>query len=71
MSKEETNVNNKSNQWELEGKCSQCRREKYCSKPCTRHSRRVKSTMYGLMAGKLNEMTGGVYGEIMSRFPRR
>ena len=26
----------KSNQWELYGDCSLCRRKKYCSKPCTK-----------------------------------
>lgn len=30
---------NKTNQWELDGDCNLCRKQKYCSKPCTKCKR--------------------------------
>lgn len=55
----------KTDQWQLDGDCSQCRRKNYCSKPCTKNKRKTSAMWQGLVANKLNEMTGGVYGEIM------
>lgn len=54
-------------QWLLNGDCSKCRRKNYCSKGCTRYKRRTEAELYSLVANKMNEMTGGAYGEIMSR----
>ncbi len=36
-------------QWKLNGNCEKCRRNNYCSKPCTRHNRR------GLVADIMNK----------------
>lgn len=58
-------------QWKLSGDCSKCRRKNYCSKGCTRYNRRTEAELYSLAANKLNEMTGGAYGEIMSRVENR
>lgn len=56
---------NETEQWLLNGDCRKCRRKNYCSKPCTRCTRVFESEMYSLVSNKLNEMTGGAYGEIM------
>lgn len=37
----------KSEQWNLDGKCSICRRKNYCSKPCTRAKRARESFIRG------------------------
>lgn len=57
-------------QWELDGDCSKCKRIKYCSKPCTKNKRRTQAALYSFAANKLNEFTGGAYGEIMDRLSR-
>lgn len=57
--------NNKSNQWELEGNCNICRRKNYCSKPCTRNKRETESFVRGLIAEKMDELSGGAYSKIM------
>lgn len=57
----------KSNQWELSGDCSLCRRKKYCSKPCKRNKRSTQAMIHSLVANKLNEMTGGAYSELEDR----
>lgn len=57
---------NETEQWLLNGDCSKCRRKNYCSKGCTKYNRRTKAELYSLVANKMNEMTGGAYGEIMS-----
>lgn len=56
---------NKSNQWELDGDCSLCRRRKYCSKPCTRCKRETQALIRGFVANALDERTGGAYSMIM------
>lgn len=58
-------------QWLLNGDCSKCRRKNYCSKECTRYKRRTEAELHSLMANKLNEMTGGVYGEVMNHLKKR
>lgn len=58
-------------QWKLSGNCSKCRRKNYCSKECARYNRRINAEIYSLVANKLNEMTGGAYGDIMSRLNRK
>ena len=57
---------NENEQWLLNGDCSKCRRKSYCSKPCTRCTRALETEVKTLVASKLNEMTGGAYGEIMN-----
>lgn len=56
---------NENEQWLLNGECNKCRRQSYCSKPCTRNKRRTEAMMHSLVSSTLNEMTGGSYGEIM------
>ena len=58
-------------QWLLDGVCSKCRRNEYCSKGCTKNKRRNQAELYSLVANKMNEVTGGAYGEIMSRVGNR
>lgn len=60
----------KSNQWELEGKCSICRRKNYCSKPCTRNKRETKAFIKGLATYALDRATGGAYSEMVERTGR-
>lgn len=57
-------------QWLLSGDCSKCRRNKHCSKPCTKCKRKTQAEVYSFIANKMNEMTGGVYGEVMSHLNR-
>lgn len=56
---------NENEQWLLNGECNKCRRQSYCSNPCTNNKRGTKAMMSALVKSKLNEMTGGAYGEIM------
>lgn len=60
-------------QWNLNGDCKLCRRNKYCFKPCTRRKRRTQIAIESFVASKMDEVTGGAYSEIMSRssLPRR
>lgn len=56
---------NETEQWLLNGECSKCRRQNYCSKPCTKYTRGMETEMRSLVSDMLNNMTGGAYGEIM------
>ena len=56
---------NENEQWLLSGNCSKCRREKYCSKPCTRCKRTTKAMVQGMISSELNKITGGAYERIM------
>lgn len=56
---------NESDQWLLNGECNKCRRQSYCSKPCTRNKRETVAMMSAFVKSKMNELTGGAYGEIM------
>lgn len=58
-------------QWKLNGDCSKCRRQKYCSKKCTINQRRLNRDIQRLITNKMNEMTGGAYSEIMSHLHRK
>ena len=60
----------KSEQWLLNGDCRICRRKKYCSKPCTRCKRETQAEMKRLVAGFLNEATGGVMSEAIDKTVR-
>ena len=55
----------KSEQWNLDGDCSLCRRKNFCSKPCTRNKRETNIMIRSLVASKLNEKTGGAYSEML------
>lgn len=46
-------------QWKLQGDCTKCRRNNYCSKPCTHYNRRKRAELKRLVANTMNEMTGG------------
>ena len=54
-------------QWMLNGNCEKCRRNNYCSKPCTRHDRRIRAEtraeLKGLVADTMDKMTGGMMSE--------
>lgn len=54
-------------QWKLSGDCTKCRRNNYCSKPCTRYNRRARAEMKRLVADTMNEMTGGAMREIINK----
>lgn len=59
-------MNNKSEQWLLNGDCSKCRRENYCSKPCTLYKRKSKAIMHRIVKNAINEATGGAYSKILN-----
>ena len=48
---------NKSEQWKLDGNCNICRRNNYCSKPCTISKRKTSNDLYNLVANKLIDHT--------------
>lgn len=54
-------------QWKLNGNCEKCRRNNYCSKPCTHRNRRIRSEFKGLVADTMNKMTGGVMREVIDK----
>lgn len=61
-------MNNKideSEQWLLSGNCSKCRRNNYCSKPCTRSKRATNASISSLVSTMMDEFTNGAYSEIM------
>lgn len=53
-------------QWKSGGRCNECRRQKYCSKPCKAHKVSVRNALYGLVTSKLDEQTNGMFSEIMN-----
>ena len=59
---------NKSNQWELDGNCSLCRRRNYCSKPCTRCKRETHNFLMNAAKDALDKRTGGAYSMIMNSY---
>ena len=44
-------------QWKLNGNCEKCRRNNYCSTPCTHHNKRIRAEFKGLVADTMNKMT--------------
>lgn len=50
-----------SEQWKLDGKCFECRRKEYCSKPCKVNKNRVK----GIVLNSIDKRTGGVFSQVM------
>ena len=54
-------------QWKLQGDCTKCRRNNYCSKPCTRCNRMARVKMKKLVTKTMNEMTGGVMREVINK----
>lgn len=58
---------NETEQWLLSGVCSKCRKEKYCSKPCTKYTRRTNAILTATAINMLDNATGGAYSEVMSR----
>ena len=57
----------RSEQWLLNGDCLKCRREKYCSKPCTRAKRVTKAIIQGMVAQQMDVRTGGAVSAIMDQ----
>jgi len=47
-------VSSKTEQWLFNGECRECRRNEYCSKPCTK----VKERQYREIREYINEKTG-------------
>ena len=47
----------KNEQWKLNGNCEKCRRNNYCSKPCTRYNRRIRAKFKGLVVDTMNKMS--------------
>lgn len=54
-------------QWKLQGDCTKCRRDNYCSKPCTRRNRANKAMVNRLVAETMNRMIGGVMSKIINK----
>ena len=54
-------------QWKLSGNCEKCRRNNYCSTPCTHRNRRIKAEFKGLVADTMNKMTGGAMREAIDK----
>jgi len=52
-------------QWDSEGKCKDCRRKNYCTKPCTANKRRTSFEMYKAV----DTATKGMLSQMM--IPRR
>ena len=52
-------------QWKLDGDCRKCRRDKYCSKPCTRCKHVDQAEIAGYVSEALNNITGDTYEKIM------
>lgn len=48
--------NQSTEQWLLDGVCKECRRKKYCSKPCTANKRRTQRQLFGVV----DAATGGM-----------
>ena len=44
---------NNSEQWKLEGNCDICRRNNYCSKPCTIAKRKDTKILHDLVVNKM------------------
>lgn len=45
--------------WKIDGNCKECRRKKYCSKPCTKNNgRREEMLRKAVMDAMLNKMAG-------------
>lgn len=57
---------NNSEQWKLTGDCSKCRREKYCSKPCTRCKRATNSIIQSAAINAMDKLTDGAYSATMN-----
>jgi hypothetical protein len=57
----------KSEQWNLEGNCSLCRRKNYCKKACTRHKRTTEGMIRSMIGTEFDRMTGGAFSKILER----
>ena len=49
----------KTDQWLLNGDCSLCRRNNYCSKSCTVHRRNIHKCVYHAVESSIDRATGG------------
>lgn len=57
-------------QWKLEGNCTKCRRQNYCSKPCTSNKRAYRGMMRAIVADSMNRATGGAMKHIIDKTVR-
>ena len=59
-------MNDLTEQWNLDGNCSQCRRKKYCSKRCKAYlesmSKELKSTIINSNIGKKTSIIMSMLG---------
>ena len=46
-------TNNNSEQWKLDGNCDICRRNNYCSKPCTIAKKKSNKELYNFVASAM------------------
>ena len=51
-------------QWKLNGECEKCRRNNYCSKTCTRHSRRISSEIRSTICEAMDKVSGGAFSAL-------
>lgn len=56
-----------SEHWLTEGDCKKCRRQHYCSKPCTRNKRRTNTIVSSIVTSYMDEATGGAFSAIMNQ----
>lgn len=63
---------NQTEQWELNGDCSLCRRKNYCSKPCKKAKQANEAFIRGAVRDIMDEATNGNYSRIknMSEYGR-
>lgn len=54
-------------QWKHGGNCNLCRRNNYCSTPCTLRKRQDKAILRGMVADVVNRATGGAMAEIIDK----
>ncbi len=57
-------------QWNLSGDCSICRRNKYCSHPCTKRKRVDRAVTRSMVADMMNIATGGIMKEAIEKTTR-
>lgn len=52
-------------QWLTNGICEKCRKQKYCSKPCTRNKRRTSAILRSATIQAMDAYSGGVYSSVL------
>lgn len=52
-------------QWLTDGICEKCRKQKYCSKLCTRNKRRTAAVLRSATMQAMDAYSGGAYSSIL------